>query len=98
MARPLRREFPGALYHVTSRGNGRADMFLDDGDRQVFLDGLATVCHRLHWLCYAYCLMTNHYHVVIDTPEGDLANPARSGGPPGRGAAAGGTAMHACKT
>jgi REP element-mobilizing transposase RayT len=77
MARPLRIEFPCALYHVTSRGNGRADIFLNDGDRQVFLDVLATVCHRLHWLCYAYCLMTNHYHVVIETPDADLAKGMR---------------------
>jgi putative transposase len=77
MARPLRIEFPGALYHVTSRGNGRADIFLDDGDRQLFLNVLATVCHRLHWLCYAYCLMTNHYHLVIETPDGNLAKGMR---------------------
>jgi REP-associated tyrosine transposase len=77
MARPLRIEFPGALYHVTSRGNGRADIFLDDGDRQLFLNVLATVCHRLHWLCYAYCLMTNHYHLVIETPDGNLAKSMR---------------------
>jgi hypothetical protein len=54
MARPLRIEFPGALSHVTSRGNGRADIFLDDSDRQGCLAALRTVCHRLHWLCYAY--------------------------------------------
>jgi REP element-mobilizing transposase RayT len=77
MARPLRIEFPGALYHVTSRGNGRADIFLDDGDRQAFLDVLAMVCQRLRWLCYAYGLMTNHYHVVIETAEGNLAKGMR---------------------
>jgi REP-associated tyrosine transposase len=77
MARPLRIEFPGALYHVTSRGNGRADIFLDDGDRQVFLDVFETVCQHLNWLCYAYCLMTNHYHLVIETPDGNLAKGMR---------------------
>jgi REP element-mobilizing transposase RayT len=77
MARPLRIEFPGALYHVTSRGNGRADISLDDGDRQVFLDVLEAVCQRMNWLCYAYCLMTNHYHLVIETPEGNLAKGMR---------------------
>jgi REP element-mobilizing transposase RayT len=77
MARPLRIQFPGALYHVTSRGNGRADIFLDDGDRQAFLNALATVCERLRWRCYAYCLMTNHYHLVLETPEGNLAQGMR---------------------
>jgi putative transposase len=77
MARPLRLEFPGALSHITSRGNGRADIFLDDSDCQGFLDMLGTVCHRWHWLCYAYCLMTHHYHVVLETPEGNLAKGVR---------------------
>ena len=69
MARPLRIEFPGALYHVTSRGNGRADIFLDDADRHAFLAVLDAACQRMHWLCYAYCLMSNHYHLVIETPH-----------------------------
>jgi REP element-mobilizing transposase RayT len=73
MTRPLRIQFPGALYHVTSRGNDRADIFLDDADRHAFLAVLDAVCQRMHWLCYAYCLMTNHYHLVIETPDGNLA-------------------------
>ncbi len=77
MTRPLRIEFPGALYHLTSRGNGRADIYLDDGDRHLFFDLLATVCQRMNWRCYAYCLMTNHYHLVIETLEGNLAKGMR---------------------
>jgi len=77
MTRPLRIEFSGALYHVTSRGDGRADIYLNDGDRHVFLDVLETVCQRMNWQCYAYCLMTNHYHLVVETPEGNLAKGMR---------------------
>ena len=73
MARPLRIEFPGALYHVTSRGNGRAAIYLDQSDRQTFLDIVGEVCSRMQWVCYAYCLMTNHYHLVVETPLGNLA-------------------------
>jgi len=57
MARPLREEFPGAVYHVTSRGNERKEMFRDDQDRKMFLDTLAGVNLRYNWLCQAYCLM-----------------------------------------
>ena len=61
MARPLRIEFPGAVYHVTSRGNERKAIFRDDQDRKMFLDTLADVTLRYNWLCHAYCLMDNHY-------------------------------------
>ena len=57
MARPLRIEYPGALYHVTARGNARADIYLGDGDRRLFLDLLAQAAKRHGWLCHAYCLM-----------------------------------------
>jgi REP element-mobilizing transposase RayT len=77
MARPLRIEYPGALYHITSRGNGGADIYRDDGDRQLFLDVLDTVCRRLPGVCYAYCLMSNHYHLVLETPEGNLSKGMR---------------------
>ncbi len=77
MARPLRIEYPGALYHLTSRGNARADIYLSDDDRQLFLDCLAAVCDRWQWLCYAYCLMNNHYHLMIETPEGNLSKGMR---------------------
>jgi len=77
MARPLRIEFPGAVYHVTSRGNARADIFDDDSDRGRFLDVLTSVVRKHRWLCHAYCLMGNHYHLLIETPEGNLSRGMR---------------------
>jgi REP element-mobilizing transposase RayT len=73
MARPLRIEFEGALYHVTSRGNACGDIFLDDRDRRRFLGLMGEVCEQTGWQCYAYCLMTNHYHLLIQTPRANLA-------------------------
>ncbi len=73
MARPLRIEYPGAVYHITSRGNDKKDIFKDDQDREAFLKILAHVNKRYHWLCHAYCLMDNHYHLMIETPDGNLA-------------------------
>lgn len=77
MARPLRIEFSGALYHVTSRGDRREAIFEDDEDRRVFLATLSEVVNRFNWLCHAYCLMTNHYHLVIETPDGNLSKGMR---------------------
>ena len=77
MARPLRIEFPGALYHVASRGNARAPIFLVDPDRHLFLDVLRDVIEHHRWVCHAYCLMPNHYHLVIETPEGNLSRGMR---------------------
>jgi len=77
MARPLRLQFDGAIYHVTSRGNARDDIFDDDADRHAFLECLGNVVQRFHWLCHAYCLMDNHYHLVIETPEANLAQGMR---------------------
>jgi len=77
MARPLRVEFPGALYHVTSRGNAGQEVFLDDGDRLNFLDILAEVVERYRFICYAYCLMGNHYHLLLETPEANLSRGMR---------------------
>ncbi len=77
MARPLRIEFSGALYHVTSRGDGREDIFLAPADRRMFLDVLAGVQERYNWTVHAYCLMTNHYHLVVETPDGNLAKGMR---------------------
>jgi putative transposase len=78
MARPLRIEFPGAVYHVTSRGNARQAIFIDDEDRGRFLDGLSMVVERFNWLCHAYCLMENHYHLLIETPNGNLSKGMRA--------------------
>ena len=76
MARPLRIEYDGALYHITSRGNEREAIFKDDGDRQLFLRILVQVTEHVHWIYHAYCLM-NHYHLVIETPDGNLSKGMR---------------------
>ncbi|NMM05800.1 transposase [Polaromonas sp.] len=73
MARPLRIEFPGGLYHVTSRGDRREAIFLCDADRNYWLDLLGQVCARHNWLCHAYCLMDNHFHMVVETIDGNLS-------------------------
>ena len=73
MARPLRIEYPGAVYHVTSRGNEKKPVFKDDTDRENFLKALQHVNKRYNWICHAYCLMTNHYHLLIETPDGNLS-------------------------
>ena len=77
MARPLRLELAGALYHVTSRGDGREDIFLSDEDSIAWLEILADVCRRFNWVCHAYCQMTNHYHMVIETPDANLSKGMR---------------------
>ena len=77
MARPLRIEYDGAVYHVTSRGNERKPVFQDKPDRELFLSILFHVIQRFHWLCHAYCLMGNHYHLVIETPDGNLSKGMR---------------------
>ncbi len=77
MARPLRIEFPGALYHLTARGNAGQDIYLDARDSQRFLSLLDEVATRLRWRCTAYCLMANHYHLVVETPAANLAHGMR---------------------
>ncbi|MEK6581810.1 MAG: transposase [Nitrospirota bacterium] len=77
MARPLRIEYDGAVYHVTSRGNERKNIFKDDEDRSLFLDTIKKVNEKHNWLCHAYCLMNNHYHLVIETPDGNLSKGMR---------------------
>ncbi len=73
MARPLRLEFSGALYHVTSRGDRREDIYLDDEDRLDWLEVLARVCGRFNWVVHAYCQMNNHYHLLVETVDGNLS-------------------------
>ncbi len=73
MARPIRIEYSGALYHITSRGNARQDIFIDDNDYLEFMDVLCLVVKRYNWLLHAYCLMGNHYHLLIETPDGNLS-------------------------
>ena len=77
MARPLRIEFAGALYHVTARGDRREAIYEDDQDRRAYLKILSDVVQRFGWFCYAYCLMGNHYHLVIETLEGNLSKGMR---------------------
>lgn len=73
MARPLRIEFPGALYHVTSRGNAQENIYRDDNDRVEFISLLNKSCKRFDWYCHAYCLMSNHYHLLIETGNPNLS-------------------------
>lgn len=77
MARPLRIEFPGAFYHVMSRGHRQESIYYDGADRKAFLDILAEVIERFDWRCYAYCQMTNHYHVVVQTLNANLSQGMR---------------------
>lgn len=77
MARPLRIEFPGALYHVTARGNERKPIVRDDLDRELWLQGLERVVFRFSWFVYAYCLMGNHFHLLLETPVPNLARGMR---------------------
>ena len=77
MARPLRIEFPGAVYHVTSRGNARQPIFLDDDDRRSFLLVLDRVVSRFRIVVHAFCLMDNHFHLLIETPEANLSKAIR---------------------
>ena len=77
MARPLRIEFEGALYHVMSRGNARSDIFLDDEDRQLFVENLGRVSGRFDWRVWAWCLMSNHYHFLVETLEPTLSRGMR---------------------
>src|SRR3989338_1838992 len=72
MARPIRVEFEGAIYHVTARGNERRRIFRSDEDREMFLGTLARMVEQFGVTLHAYCLMPNHYHLVIETPRGNL--------------------------
>jgi len=73
MSRPLRLEWPGGLYHVTARGDRREPIVEDDGDRQAWVELLGDTCLRCNWRVHAWCLMTNHYHLLLEVPEGNLS-------------------------
>jgi putative transposase len=73
MARPLRIEYPGAFYHVTSRGNEKKDVFKSRRDREKFLAYLESATERYGAVIHAYCLMDNHYHLMVETPAGNLS-------------------------
>jgi putative transposase len=77
MARPLRLEFAGALYHITSRGDRQDDIYENDDDREAFLSVIDGVCETYNWVCHAYCLMSNHYHLLIETPDANLSRGMR---------------------
>ena len=77
MARPLRLEYPGALWHVTSRGDGQETIFADDSDKASFLGVLGDVVAMFRWRVHAYILMTNHYHLLVETPEPNLSRGMR---------------------
>ena len=77
MTRPLRIEFKGAVYHITSRGNAKQAIFLDEKDFVDFLNLLCSVVKRYHFILHAYCLMNNHYHLLIETPYANLSRGMR---------------------
>ena len=77
MSRPLRIEIAGGLYHVTSRGDAREDIFFVEADRLYWLGLLGDICRRYKWICHAYCQMTNHWHIVVETLEGNLSRGMR---------------------
>src|SRR5580700_3493669 len=72
MPRQMRVEYAGAIYHVMSRGDRREAIFLDEGDRHNFLKTLAEACAKTGFAIHAYCLMKNHFHLVLETPEANL--------------------------
>ncbi len=73
MPRKPRLEFPGAIFHINHRGNHQEHIFLDDDDGKLFLNLLQATLQRMNWICHAYCLMGNHYHLLMETPEGILS-------------------------
>jgi REP element-mobilizing transposase RayT len=73
----MRVEYTGAIYHVMSRGDRREDIFIDDVDRQDFLKTLAEACQKTGWQVHAYCLMRNHFHLVVETPNANLVEGMR---------------------
>src|SRR5689334_21229963 len=72
MARKVRVEYEGAIYHLINRGDRREEIFRDDQDRERFLESLAEACQKTDWEVHAYCLMGNHFHLVVETPRANL--------------------------
>jgi len=72
MPRKLRIQYSGAIYHVMNRGDRREKIFADDKDRERFLETLGEACVKTGWQVHAYCLMSNHFHLVIETPQPNL--------------------------
>ena len=72
MPRKLRVEYEGAIYHVMNRGDRREAIFLEDEDRQLFLETLGQACEKTGWQAHAWCLMGNHFHLVLQTPRANL--------------------------
>jgi len=72
MARKLRVQYPGAIYHMMNSGDHREAIFVDDEDRQLLLETLEEACQKTDWQVHAWCLMGNHFHLVAETPRGNL--------------------------
>jgi putative transposase len=77
VSRPPRIQVAGGSYHVVARGNNKQQIFLDKRDHHIFLDVVAQALSRFHWQCLTYCLMPNHYHLVVTTPNADLSQGMR---------------------
>ena len=77
MSRSLGLEFAGALYHVTSRGNERKHIYLQEDNFELFLHILGDVCKQYNWVVHTYCLMSNHYHLLVETPDANLSKGMR---------------------
>src|SRR5437867_3460666 len=74
MARPFRLEYPGAIYHLMARGNHGQQIFRGDADRRSLLETLGEACQKTGWRVHAYVLMSNHYHLLLETPEANLVS------------------------
>ena len=72
MARKMRLEYEGAIYHVLNRGDRREPIFKDDRDRDIFLETLSQAAQKTGWQIHAYCLINNHFHLVVETPNANL--------------------------
>ena len=73
MSRSLRISYPGAFYHITSRGNEQKAVFKSSRDRDKFLEYLESAVKRYDAIIHTYCLMDNHYHLLLETPSGNLS-------------------------